>query len=127
MSLKKILIIGSIAVFSLALVFNVFGKDSSGSVKSTSENSSNTEIVFFWLPTGVPCQQQDKTLQAMEKDNPNLKVTRVDVSDQTSSSLANKYGIRSVPSIVVLGEEGKTVKQFAPGIQTEATLKKYLN
>ncbi len=133
MSLKKVLIIGLVVVFSLVLVFNVFSGDSSDSTSSASEETASeekylgTEIVFFWLPTGTPCQQQDKILQAMEEGNSNLEVTRVDVNDPNNSALANKYGIRSVPSVVVLDKEGKTVKQFAPGIQPESTLKKYLD
>jgi len=95
-------------------------------VNSSETIKKGTEIVFFWLPSGAPCQQQDKILQALEKEKPELKVTRVDVNDPASSVLANKYGIRTVPSSVILDEKGATIKQFTPGVQTEATLKKYL-
>ena len=128
MSLKKIIITLLIVLFVGILGFNIFKGSSTDSQANSTASSTNqgTEIVFFWLPSGAPCQQQDKILQALEKEKPKLKVTRVDVNDPASSVLANKYGIRTVPSSVILDEKGATIKQFTPGVQTEATLKKYL-
>jgi len=128
MSIKKIIITLLIVLFVGILGFNIFKNESTDSQASSTASSTNqgTEIVFFWLPSGAPCQQQDKILQALEKEKPELKVTRVDVNDPASSVLANKYGIRTVPSSVILDEKGATIKQFTPGVQTEATLKKYL-
>jgi len=130
MSLKKIIIGIIVIFFSMVLISNLtVTNNSTGSavgVNSSETIKKGTEIVFFWLPSGAPCQQQDKILQALEKEKPELKVTRVDVNDPASSVLANKYGIRTVPSSVILDEKGATIKQFTPGVQTEATLKKYL-
>jgi thiol-disulfide isomerase/thioredoxin len=129
MSLKNIFITLAIIVFSAILVSNLVNAGNSGDAGSSvqgTDTAKGTEIKFFWLPSGTPCQQQDKILQDMEAKNPNLKVTRIDVTDPASSVEADKYGIRSVPSIVVLDQKKVIVKQFTPGIQTETTLKKYL-
>jgi thioredoxin-like negative regulator of GroEL len=128
MSIKKIIITLLVILFVGVLGFNIFKGGSTDSQANLNASSTNqgTEIVFFWLPSGAPCQQQDKILQALEKEKPELKVTRVDVNEPASSVLANKYGIRTVPSSVILNEKGATIKQFTPGVQTEATLKKYL-
>jgi thioredoxin-like negative regulator of GroEL len=133
MTTKKALIVGFVSIFSLIFLAGMFTGGSSDSEsqsspqsQSSQENKLGSEIVFFWLPSGDPCQQQDKILKELEAENTSLKVTRVDVTDSRNSSLANKFGIRSVPAIVVLSEDGNTVKQFTPGIQPESTLKKYL-
>jgi len=128
MSFKKLLVTGFIAIFSLILIINVFGvHPNNSSVESAHETPLGKEIVFFWLPSGVPCQQQNEILSKMEEENSDITINRVDVNNPASSDLMNKYGIRTVPSIVILDEDGKTVNQFTPGIQSQATLKKYLN
>jgi len=118
-------IIGLIAVISNQAQTNLATTESTAQVNGVT--SKGTEIVFFWLPTGSPCQEQNKIITDLEVKNPNLKTTRVDLTDPANSSLANKYGIRSVPSVVILDGQSKIVKQFTPGIQSQENLKKYLN
>jgi len=124
--MKKIFIILASLVLLGIFIFNIT-KPSENETKVAS--LSDPEIVFFWLPSGLPCQEQDKILKeitAQEKYK-NVKVSHIDVTETTNSSQMNKFGIRSVPNLIVLDKNQKIQKQFAPGIQSESILKNELD
>jgi len=124
--MKKIFIIIASLILLGIFIFNITKpSDSETKVATLSE----PEIAFFWLPSGLPCQEQDKILKeitAQEKYK-NVKITHIDVTESANSSKMNKYGIRSVPNIIVLDKSQKVQKQFAPGIQSESILKNELD
>ena len=126
MSLKKIFIGIAVIIFAIFLIGSFANSGSGSSSSASAKTEKGTEIVFFWLPSGAPCQEQDKILKSIESKKPEIKVTRLDVNQASTSTMANKYGVRTVPTIVILDENGATVKQFTPGVQTEATLNNYL-
>lgn len=63
------------------------------------------EILDFYADWCGPCQMMKPTMEEFEKTHPEVKVSRVNIDEQ--EELAEKYGVSSIPCIVVLkdGEE----------------------
>jgi thioredoxin 1 len=69
-------------------------------------------VVYFSAPWCQPCHQLRPAVQAFAQQHPELAYYgEVDVS--ASSAISQRYGIRSVPVIVVF-KQGSVVAQF-PG------------
>lgn len=62
-------------------------------------NSKLPVLVDFGAPWCGPCVRQIPILAKFAMDNPHVKVCKVDIDD--SPSLAAKFDIRSVPSILI--------------------------
>ena len=81
-------------------------------------------LLFFLNPNGAPCQMQDRILKEM---GPSLtekaSVKYISVSDPSARELFGQYGIRALPSLIVLDAKGKEAKRFPPGIQSAETVK----
>jgi len=95
---------------------------------STSSTSSNPEtdmtknqsqLLFFWLPTGAPCQEQDRILQSFLEEYPNLSLEYVDATNENDREKFYQYGVRSLPTLVLLNKTGEIQKQFSPGIHSK--------
>lgn len=81
--------------------------------------ASGITVVDFWAPWCGPCKMQTPILEKLvEKVDDSVTVAKVNV-DQAPQS-AGKYGIRSIPTILIF-KEGEQVKQFV-GVQQEDTL-----
>ena len=91
------------------------------------ETSEGVVLVDFWAPWCGPCEMQgpiiEKVAEAMAGK---AKVGKCNVDEAPKS--AEKFGIRSIPTLVVL-KDGKEVERFV-GVQREAdliaVLKKYV-
>lgn len=67
---------------------------------------SGTVLVDFWATWCGPCRMQAPILEQLDaKQLPGLTIGKVDVDEQPE--LANRYGITSIPTLVVF----KTVRQ----------------
>lgn len=81
--------------------------------------ASGITVVDFWAPWCGPCKMQTPILEKLvEKVDDSVTVAKVNV-DQAPQS-AGKYGIRSIPTILIF-KEGEQIKQFV-GVQQEDTL-----
>jgi thioredoxin 1 len=80
-------------------------------------------LVFFMNPNGRPCQMQDAIIHGMKDTLAGLATVRYYKTTESGDLQAfGKYGIRSLPSLIVLDGNGKELKRFTPGIQDEATI-----
>ena len=66
------------------------------------------EILDFYADWCGPCQMMKPTMEEFEKVHPEIKVTAVNIDEE--EELAEKYGVSSIPCIVVL-EDGEEVKR----------------
>ncbi|MFC4451338.1 thioredoxin domain-containing protein [Halorussus aquaticus] len=69
-----------------------------------------TKILQFSTPSCSQCPQQAEILQSLTATRPNIEFEKIDATEATDR--ANKYGVRSVPSTIVLDGDGEVVSKF---------------
>lgn len=75
-------------------------------------------LMFFMNPNGRPCQIQDQMLmEASEAISQKANIQYIKTTVPGDRSLFYDFGIRSLPAIVIVDQEGKVVTRFPPGIQ----------
>ena len=65
-----------------------------------------TEVIDFWATWCGPCKLMNPILDEVEKENPSLTITRIDID--SDKDMVEKYNIQSVPTYVIL-KDGKEV------------------
>lgn len=94
------------------------------------EESFESEVLASTIPVVVefgaawcgPCKKQLPVLAAFSNDNPDVKVVKIDI-DQ-NRDLANKYSIRSVPTIILFSD-GNRIRSSV-GLMTQEKLKSFV-
>ncbi len=85
-------------------------------------------LLFFLNPNGAPCQRQAKILkQSMEQISTKADVSYISTTDPMSRFSFSRYGIRSLPSLVLLDANGNVSKHFPPGIRSVDEITSALN
>ncbi len=80
-------------------------------------------IVFFLNPQGGPCRAQNEVLQKLLKDRKNnFNIAYVSALDQANQRAFYDYGVRGLPTVVVVDSKGRIARYFPPGIQSYETL-----
>lgn len=73
-----------------------------------------TQLLDFYATWCGPCKMLAMVLDQVEADGTDVEILRVDIEEQPA--LASKYGVMSVPTLVVLkdGEEVARHTGFLP-------------
>ena len=80
-------------------------------------------IVFFQNPNGGPCQMQKQVLESLMKERKaNFSIAAVSTLRQEDQKAFYDYGVRSLPSLVLVDKAGKIARVFPPGIQNKEAL-----
>jgi len=75
-------------------------------------------LVFFMNPNGRPCQLQDQILeQAAASLQGRAVVVRVRTTTSEDLATFERFGIRSLPQLVVTDAAGRELRRATPGIQ----------
>ncbi len=68
-----------------------------------------TEVIDFWATWCGPCKLMNPILDEVEKENPYLTITRVDID--SDKDMVEQYNIQSVPTYIIL-KDGKEVDRI---------------
>jgi len=75
-------------------------------------------LLFFMNPAGRPCQTQDQILAEGRKKWESLATLRYVRTDVPADrDVFYQYGVRSLPSLILVGVDGKEITRYSPGIQ----------
>lgn len=69
-----------------------------------------TRLIQFSTPSCGQCPQQAEILQSLADNRSDVEFQKLDATVATAE--ANKYGVRSVPSTLVVDDEGSVVSKF---------------
>jgi|AntRauMinimDraft_4_1070384.scaffolds.fasta_scaffold05899_2 thioredoxin 1 len=69
-----------------------------------------TQITQFSTSSCGQCPQQAEILESLATDRSDIDFEKMDATEEVAE--ANKYGVRSVPSTIVLDEDGSVVSKF---------------
>ncbi len=81
-------------------------------------NSSKKVLVDFYADWCGPCRRMSPILDEFARENPNIKVVKVNVSDR--GPILGKYGIRALPTLIVF--QGEREIRRGVGARTKAGL-----
>ena len=92
-------------------------------LKQTIGAGKKTTVVFFLNPNGGPCKAQNEILQKLQKDRKsNFNIAYVSAMEQQNQQAFYDYGVRSLPSLVLVDKNGAVSRVFPPGIQSYEAL-----
>ncbi len=92
-------------------------------LRKTIGAGKRTTVVFFLNPNGGPCKAQNEILQKLQKDRKgNFTIAYVSAMQQENQQAFYDYGIRSLPSLVLVDKNGNVSRVFPPGIQSYEAL-----
>ena len=80
-------------------------------------------LLFFMNPNGRPCQMQKEVLDGMSEKLAGLaQVTSIKTTESGDRNKFSQYGIRGLPSLIIVDKNGNEITRFSPGIQSEETI-----
>ena len=92
-------------------------------LKKTIGVNGKPTLVFFQNPNGGPCRAQKGVLDRLLSDRKgNFNIASVNAMNQNDQKAFYDYGVRSLPSLVLVDRSGKIARVFPPGIQSHETL-----
>ena len=69
-----------------------------------------TKLIQFSTPSCGQCPQQEEILQELAVDRTDVEFEKINATEEVEK--ANKYSVRSVPSTIVLADDGSVVSKF---------------
>ena len=73
-------------------------------------DSEKTVLLDFWAPWCAPCRMVVPVIDEIAGERPDIKVGKINVDEQPE--LASKFGIMSIPTLVVM-KNGKIVTKVS--------------
>lgn len=126
--MKRRGLVVSFVVFCLTLFLVQISAAANAAPRSTPElkqliGSGKKTLVFFQNPNGGPCRAQTEILQKLLKDRKgNFTIAYVNSMKPEDQKAFYDYGIRNLPSLVLVDGSGNISRVFPPGIQSYETL-----
>ena len=73
------------------------------------KTSDKTVLIDFYADWCGPCKMIAPTIHEIAQENPQIKVVKVNVDEETP--LAIKFGIQSIPTLVIM-KDGEILKKI---------------
>jgi len=84
---------------------------------------NNQLLLFFINPNGRPCQIQDSILDEIKPQlSGSADIVYIKTTDPASREVFYKFGIRSLPNLIITDLKGNIKKRFPPGIQNKQVI-----
>lgn len=122
--MRRIIVLMSLIAIVLIAV-HVAGAGSVSAPLSTPDlekiigSNNKSTVVFFINPQGLPCKEQNEILQKLHKDRTgNFNIAYVSTTNPEDQKAFYDYGVRNLPTVVLVDKNGKIQKVFPPGIQS---------
>ena len=121
---QLIIVLLAVTVFATtALVSAATKAPLSTPALSQSIGKGKPVLVFFQNPNGGPCKAQQQVLDKLtEKRKGTFTIAPVNAMEQNDQKAFYDYGVRSLPSLVLVDKAGAISKVFPPGIQSIETI-----
>jgi thioredoxin-like negative regulator of GroEL len=112
-----------LATATFAMAANPTAPLSTPELKKTIASNGKPTLVFFQNPYGGPCRAQKAVLDKLAGQRKgNFNVAGVNAMEQNDQKAFYDYGVRSLPSLVLVDKAGTISKVFPPGIQSIETI-----
>lgn len=87
-------------------------------------NTDKKVVIDFWAGWCGPCKMMAPVIEELAKDNPNVKVCKVNIDEEPE--LADAFKIVSIPTVVVIKDREiiDSVVGYRPKSDIEKILKK---
>lgn len=117
-----------ISTATLAMAANPAAPLSTPTLKKTIASNGKPTLVFFENPNGGPCRAQKALLNKLaEQRKEAFNIASVSTLNQDDQRGFYDYGIRSLPTLVLVDKTGKISRVFSPGIQNIEVLSSALD
>jgi thioredoxin 1 len=84
-------------------------------------------LVFFMNPNGMPCQMQDRVLRELAPElNGRAALVYYKTTEPADLAEFDRYGIRSLPMLLVTDASGREVRRATPGIHAADEIRQLL-
>jgi thioredoxin 1 len=93
---------------------------------ATPPQAARPRLVFFMNPSGMPCRIQDDVLRGMPDLAARADLVYVKTTERADLPQFQRYGIRSLPMLIVTDASGRELRRATPGIQTDAQVRALL-
>ena len=126
--MKRIIVALSLISLLLMAGASIAGAGSQAAPRSTPElakviGSGKPTVVFFLNPNGGPCKAQNEILVKLKLDKKSaFNVVYVSALIDENQKAFYDYGVRSLPTLVLVNKKGDISRVFPPGIQNYETL-----
>ncbi len=109
----------------VALALGAAACSSSGAASApAAAPAQGARLVFFMNPNGGPCQLQDQVIRGMSAElTGKVAIVYVRTTVQAELPFFERFGIRSLPQLVLVDAAGNEIRRATPGIQDAAQIR----